>query len=205
MGDSTQPAAYGHDQPDGCWKVEKVLQQISEGCERGNTSPDNDDIGKKHAEDIAEGMIDVAHSIKIVELPDLEEHEDITDWITKRSGTKEKLLQLVVETPQYKKTFRRICLTLGKSDKNSLPANAAKACEAINKLGVYYWKSGMPKNGLGEILFDHNGVPTFHLMSKDDVFNAISKVAYSNENKKGLPPKEIASYVYEMPADGDAL
>lgn len=162
--------------------------------------PDNDDIGKKHAEDIAEGMIDVAHSIKIVELPDLEEHEDITDWITKRSGTKEKLLQLVVETPQYKKTFRRICLTLGKSDKNSLPANAAKACEAINKLGVYYWKSGMPKNGLGEILFDHNGVPTFHLMSKDDVFNAISKVAYSNENKKGLPPKEIASYVYEMPA-----
>ena len=58
----------------------------------------------------------------------------------------------------------------------------------------------MPKNGLGEILFDHNGVPTFHLMSKDDVFNAISKVAYSNENKKGLPPKEIASYVYEMPA-----
>lgn len=115
--------------------------------------PDNDDIGKKHAEDIAEGMIDVAHSIKIVELPDLEEHEDITDWITKRGGTKEKLLQLVVETPQYKKTFRRICLTLGKSDKNSLPANAAKACEAINKLGVYYWKFGMPKKWVGRNTF----------------------------------------------------
>ena len=64
--------------------------------------PDNDDIGKKHAEDIAEGMIDVAHSIKIVELPDLEEHEDITDWITKRSGTKEKLLQLVVKLRSIK-------------------------------------------------------------------------------------------------------
>ena len=162
--------------------------------------PDNDAIGKKHAEDIAEGMINVARSIKIVELPDLEEHEDVTDWITKHGGTKEKLLQLVAGTSQYTESSHRICLTLGKSDKNSLPANAAKACEAMNRLRAYYWKVGMPKNGLGEILFDHDAVPHFHLMSKDDVFNAISKVAYSNENKKGLPPKEIASYVYEMPA-----
>ncbi len=161
--------------------------------------PDNDLIGKKHAENIAEGLTGIARSVKLVELPDLEEHEDVTDWLQKRGGTKEKLLKLVEETKVYSETFRRICLTLGKSDKNTLPVNAEKACKAIEKLGTYYWKAGMARRGLGEVLINHDGVPYFHLMGKDEIFNAVCRVAYS-ENKKGLPPKEIAGYIYEMPA-----
>ena len=159
--------------------------------------PDNDAVGRKHAEDVAAQLIGVARSLKVVELPDTQEHEDVTDWLTKRGGTKDRLLQLVNEAPEYKDTLQRICVTLGKSDKNSLENNAKKVCEALNRQGIYYWKAGMVKSGLGHVVFDHEGAPSFCLLSKDDIFNAISKVAYS-ENKKGLPPKELAAYIYGM-------
>jgi|GEM_PF-746658 len=56
--------------------------------------PDNDAIGKEHAKTVLENLQGTAASVKIIELPDLNEKEDVTDWLNK-GGTKEKLLELV--------------------------------------------------------------------------------------------------------------
>ena len=159
--------------------------------------PDNDAVGRKHAEDVAAQLMGVVRSLKVVELPDTQEHEDVTDWLTKRGGTKDRLLQLVNETPEYKETLKRICVTIGKIDKNTLESNAKKVCEALNRRGNFYWKADLTRNGLGTIDFDYKGAPLFYLLSKDDIFNEISKVAYT-ETKKGLPDKALANFIYGM-------
>jgi hypothetical protein len=62
--------------------------------------PDNDKPGKDHAEQIAASLQGTAASIKIIELPGLPEHGDISDWI-QQGHTKEELQTLITTTPEY--------------------------------------------------------------------------------------------------------
>lgn len=62
--------------------------------------PDNDPPGRDHAKDVARNLHGVAASVKVVELPDLPEKGDVSDWI-KSGGTKEALLALVETTPEF--------------------------------------------------------------------------------------------------------
>lgn len=55
---------------------------------------DNDDPGRQHAEDIAKGLLGVAQSVKVIDLPGLKPKGDVSDWLD-NGGSKEGLLQLV--------------------------------------------------------------------------------------------------------------
>lgn len=69
--------------------------------------PDNDKPGEIHAKTIADQLAQIgenneppiATEVKIVNLPDLPEHGDISNWLD--IGTKEKLLQLVDQTERH--------------------------------------------------------------------------------------------------------
>lgn len=56
--------------------------------------PDNDDPGRKHAVEVANALHGLAASVRIIELPGLPEHGDLTDWV-QAGGTIEKLRALV--------------------------------------------------------------------------------------------------------------
>ncbi len=62
--------------------------------------PDNDEPGKKHAQQVAKSLYGKAASVKVLELPDLPEKGDISDWLA-AGGTKEELLKLVAECPEW--------------------------------------------------------------------------------------------------------
>ncbi len=62
--------------------------------------PDNDRPGYQHCQNIGQSLRGIAKKIKWLELPGLEEKEDISDWIDK-GNTKEKLLQLIKEAPDF--------------------------------------------------------------------------------------------------------
>lgn len=62
--------------------------------------PDNDKPGKEHAELVAMSISRYAKSVKIVELPDLPEHGDVSDWLA-AGHTIEELLDLVDRTPEW--------------------------------------------------------------------------------------------------------
>ncbi len=66
--------------------------------------PDNDQPGYQHCRNIGQSLWGIAKNIKWLELPDLEEKEDISDWIEK-GNTKEKLLQLIEAAPDF--TFKK--------------------------------------------------------------------------------------------------
>lgn len=55
--------------------------------------PDNDDPGRKHAENVAESLIGIAKTIRIANLPDLPEKGDVTDFL--KDHSKEELLAVV--------------------------------------------------------------------------------------------------------------
>jgi hypothetical protein len=65
--------------------------------------PDNDVTGYEHLYRVAEAVIPLCKSFKVVTLPDLKkEHEDITDWVIKYNGSAEKLKTLVEAARDYK-------------------------------------------------------------------------------------------------------
>lgn len=65
--------------------------------------PDNDDPGRKHAEQVRDSLAGIARSVKVVELPGLSPKGDVSDWL-KAGGTAAKLLELAatVETTGIK-------------------------------------------------------------------------------------------------------
>jgi len=64
--------------------------------------PDNDQPGYQHCQRIGQSLRGIANKIKWLKLPGLEEKEDISDWFEKEKGnTKEKLLQLIKEAPDF--------------------------------------------------------------------------------------------------------
>jgi 5S rRNA maturation endonuclease (ribonuclease M5) len=62
--------------------------------------PDNDEPGRKHAQDVARKLHGVAASVKVVELPSLPEKGDVSDWL-KAGGTMEQLQALAGEAPEF--------------------------------------------------------------------------------------------------------
>jgi len=55
---------------------------------------DNDETGRRHGLRVATSLLDVARSVRIIDLSDLPPKADITDWI-QAGGTKKQLLALV--------------------------------------------------------------------------------------------------------------
>ncbi|MGB8297961.1 MAG: hypothetical protein WCG85_21265, partial [Polyangia bacterium] len=60
--------------------------------------PDNDDVGRKHGEDVARALAGVAASVKVVHLPGLAEKGDVSDWLA-AGGTVAELQLLAKAAP----------------------------------------------------------------------------------------------------------
>jgi hypothetical protein len=56
--------------------------------------PDNDDKGRRHAQDVAKRLSGIAAEVRIVKLPGLAKKGDVYDWL-KAGGTIEELMKLV--------------------------------------------------------------------------------------------------------------
>lgn len=69
--------------------------------------PDNDDTGRKYADKVLHDIMGIAKSVKVIELPDLSDAEDVVDWLNK-GGTSEDLIRLVGLAPEcsFPKTIR---------------------------------------------------------------------------------------------------
>jgi putative DNA primase/helicase len=75
--------------------------QYFQGMEKVVILPDNDTPGKQYANKIISALHGKAKAIKIVELPGLPEAGDIIDWVKIEGNTKDKLLSLVKEAPEW--------------------------------------------------------------------------------------------------------
>ena len=88
--------------PQGAGKWHRRFTSALEGA-RVEILPDNDGEGHKHARRVAQEILPVVESVRIVELPDLPEKGDVTDW-AEAGGTAEELRRIMHETPQFEPT-----------------------------------------------------------------------------------------------------
>lgn len=80
----------------------KWIQDYSEALKGADVVllPDNDAPGRKHMADVAKALVGYAASIKIVELPNLAEKQDVSNYLD-AGNTVADLLDLVRATPIY--------------------------------------------------------------------------------------------------------
>ncbi len=68
------------------------------GAENVTIFPHNDDAGRAHVHAIASSLYRADIPCKVVELPGLQDKQDVSDWLA-NGGTKEQLLELIDKTP----------------------------------------------------------------------------------------------------------
>jgi putative DNA primase/helicase len=78
--------------------------------------PDNDPKGSDHMQAVAQLLEGVASSVKIVELPNLPEKGDASDWLA-AGGTLEALNGLVEQTQEYSQETKSVCSAEHDSEK----------------------------------------------------------------------------------------
>ncbi len=81
------------------WKDEYT--KLLEGKEKVVIFPDNDTPGRSYASKIANALHGKVGSLKVVELPGLQEAEDIIDWSRIAGNDKAKLLELIKEASEW--------------------------------------------------------------------------------------------------------
>lgn len=83
----------------GKWRAEHA--QSLKGCKGAVILPDNDEVGRKHAEDIARSLHAIGILAKVLELPGLAPKGDVSDWI-RAGGTKADLYAMVKAAAWWK-------------------------------------------------------------------------------------------------------
>jgi len=86
---------------------------------------DNDKVGKDFAQEEGNSLVKVAEGVKIIDLPRLKTHEDISDWI-KQKHTKEEFFKLIKNTPLFESTEDKL-------DFSKVKFNPRHYSELINK------------------------------------------------------------------------
>lgn len=71
--------------------------------------PDNDEAGRKHAEQVRESLAGIARSVRMLELPDLPAKGDVSDWIVS-GGTRDALMALLAGVEGEGESLRRVSL-----------------------------------------------------------------------------------------------
>jgi hypothetical protein len=111
--------------------------------------PDNDEAGKKHAEQVANSVHGIAKSVKVVELPALEQKQDVTDWIA-QGHTKDELLCLANKTLEWKpaKNSKAVFTLTKLSDLLDEPDEQTEwLVENVLPAGGFSLLAGKPKAG----------------------------------------------------------
>ena len=109
--------------------------------------PDNDDAGRKHGHQVARSVEGVAAEVKVLDLPDLQERGDVSDWLA-ADGDVEKLNRLVADEPVW--TPDSLADTNSSKDAKvikligSAPSQATMMVELANETELFHTPDNEP-------------------------------------------------------------
>jgi 5S rRNA maturation endonuclease (ribonuclease M5) len=85
------------------WLAEYTQQLRAAGVQSVAVLPDHDDAGRAHAQDVARSCHGAGLKVKVIELPNLADKGDVSDWLD-AGHTCEELTTLVRATPLWRPT-----------------------------------------------------------------------------------------------------
>ena len=106
--------------------------------------PDNDKVGRDHALQVAKNLKGIAESVKVIELPDLLEKEDVSDWIA-RGHTKKELIEIIKQAPEWEESKEEL-----KHHFNLIRASELLSNEELQT--EWLWYEVLPDGGLSLVV-----------------------------------------------------
>jgi putative DNA primase/helicase len=85
----------------GKWRDEYAAQLKAAGCQHVVVFPDNDPPGEAHGRDVARRCTADGLAVKMIPLPGLPEHGDVSDWLA-AGHTRDELAAIVKAAPLWK-------------------------------------------------------------------------------------------------------
>ena len=104
---------------------------------------DNDEPGRKAAEEIRKDLLEYAYQIKVVKVSNLN-HGDVTDYLTDEGGTPEGLKKLIDEQPWQPAAW----ITVDKKDKYQINTDLLASCIDKNEKYLFVRQPGEDRDGL---------------------------------------------------------
>lgn len=135
--------------------------------------PDNDNAGREHAKKVYAELEGYAVSKKIVELPNLPEKGDVSDWLA-MGGTKEKLLEIVENAS---------CNTLEEYTQNTLN-NTEKLPKWIKE-----------KKVIPQVLASHIRENTYYIFVRNTATDGVIRYWYIDGHYKQISDEELKGYI----------
>ena len=111
--------------------------------------PDNDRVSKIFYRDIGNNLVGIAKSIRFLELPELPEHGEISDWLMKDRTLKE-LFELIKESPKFPLLVPvedRECVSVYELMRTELPAKKMLLGDGIIPSKGFGLIGGLTKEG----------------------------------------------------------
>jgi len=122
--------------PMGAGKWKKSYTDMLDGA-KVVIIPDNDKPGKDHAKKVANNLYSKAKMVKILELPGLDNKEDVSDWIEK-GNSKDDLIKLEKDCPVWKPDSPQ--KGIGNEFESFLPTPIAETIIKQEKQNDRLWK-----------------------------------------------------------------
>lgn len=107
--------------------------------------PDNDEAGRAHVETVARSLKGIAGRIQVLELPDLPEKGDVSDWFD-AGNTMETFAKLASTAPDWRPKVRLPLTFFGDEDRFPARKWLVKDLLGQNELSVIYAPSGGGKS-----------------------------------------------------------
>lgn len=169
---------------------------------------DNDEAGLKHGYDVAQKLYRSAKSIKVVEqMPGVPLKGDVSDWLMLQGNTKEKLLEIIENTPAWTPTEKPLKLDDTQQNETKIIikfnlTDLGNAKRLVERNGehiryCYAWKKWLVWDGKvwriddnGQILRLAKGsvkrIYKESFSADEDIRQAVAKWAIKSEEEKKL-------------------
>jgi hypothetical protein len=134
--------------------------------------PDNDEVGRRHAEQVAASMTGIATSVKIVDLPNLPPKGDIIDWLDD-GGSLEALQILITEAKAWEP--QRVLPTIVWTNRalRDVTQDTLQALVAANTPPVLFVRAG----ALVRVRTNERGRPIIETLTEPELRHRVARVA----------------------------
>lgn len=163
--------------------------------------PDNDTPGCLHARDVARSLCETAASVRIVELSDLSNKGDVSDWLA-AGHTLAELDTLIAQTPYWradKGDMARPVIVINGRQERDIIADAWIVLRAVRAQLRLFRQSG----ALVQIVDDGDG-PRILLLDEAAVYGHLVRQAdwikrYPNRDQVARPPRTVPRDLLALP------
>ena len=107
---------------------------------------DNDEVGRKHAQQVAASVYPFALGIKVIQFPELPEHGDVSDFL--KTGTAEQLVERIKKTPQWRPAESSLRILVSAIDfTRTIPEHIDWVVDGVIQAGANGMFAADPKAG----------------------------------------------------------